>query len=633
MREAQRRIKRLGSKTLFILFSLSLLLVFFAGTAQADRSFDMEQVFVEAELLPDASMRVTEKITVDFSGQWNGFFVKIPQGDTPIKEVTVSESGQAYEFNPGVDYGPPGTYLVKQEGADLLIDWSISALDETRTFDVSYRVINAVKVHNDTAELYRKFIGTANQQRIDQVIVKLKLPPGAENYKQGEDIRIWGHGPLNGEVNFAGPSEVTWQTSKLQPYVFVEGRVLMPVALFPNAPESARTGVDALAGILEEEARWADEANRERWLARAEIGGGAGAIAGALGIIYLIWRKFGRKHPTQFDGEYYRELPANYSPGELSSLWNFQKIEPRDLTATIMDLARRRFLRIDEETIDKRKLFGSKEVKVYRLTFLDAPQPATLRKPEEAVLRRHEQDLLDFLETNVASGKGYVYLHEIEDYAKKFSEDFYGFWQEWSGELNARGQVLDFFDFRGNMPLVTTLLGLAVFVGGFALGGIVPYLGIGTAVAGALLLFIPRRFRRRSSAGQEDYVRWQAFRRFLLHFSQMERHEIPSLIIWEHYLVFAVTLGVAKEVIKQLELVFPNMQDGDHRFGYGWYTYGAYTGFDAFNNSLNGISNSLEQAVNTAQKAVSKSSSGSGGGGGFSGGGGGGGGGGSYGGR
>ena len=95
MREAQRRIKRLGSKTLFILFSLSLLLVFFAGTAQADRSFDMEQVFVEAELLPDASMRVTEKITVDFSGQWNGFFVKIPQGDTPIKEVTVSESGQA----------------------------------------------------------------------------------------------------------------------------------------------------------------------------------------------------------------------------------------------------------------------------------------------------------------------------------------------------------------------------------------------------------------------------------------------------------------------------------------------------------------------------------------------------------
>lgn len=32
----------------------------------------------------------------------------------------------------------------------------------------------------------------------------------------------------------------------------------------------------------------------------------------------------------------------------------------------------------------------------------------------------------------------------------------------------------------------------------------------------------------------------------------MEKHEIPSLIIWEHYLVYAVTLGVADKVIKQI---------------------------------------------------------------------------------
>lgn len=78
--------------------------------------------------LPDASMKVTESYTIDFSGQWNGFFVGIPQGDTPIKDVVVSENGQAYEFNPGEDYGPPGTYLVKEEGDNLLIDWSTMRL-------------------------------------------------------------------------------------------------------------------------------------------------------------------------------------------------------------------------------------------------------------------------------------------------------------------------------------------------------------------------------------------------------------------------------------------------------------------------------------------------------------------------
>lgn len=617
---------------LLLALSLSLTLVC-SGIAHADRSLNMEKVNIEAELLPDASMRVTERLTIDFSGQWNGFFVKIPIGDMPIKEVAIYENGQPYKYKPGTDYGPPGTYILKKEGNELLIDWSIAAQDETRTFDVSYRVINAVKIHNDTAELYRKFIGSSNQQRIDQVNVRLKLPPGAENYKQGEDIRIWGHGPLNGEVEFTGPAEVTWQTSRLQPYVFVEGRVVMPLALFPKAPASTKTGQDALAGILEEESAWAKEANRERWLARAEIGGGAGIALGALGIVFLLWRSYGRKHPVTFEGEYYRELPADYSPGELSSLWNFKKIQTQDLTATIMDLARRKFLRIDEEMVEKRKLFGHKEIKVYRLTFLEAPAPGMLRKPEDALLRDHEQELLDYLKANIAQGKAYLYLHEIEGYAKKYSEDFYEFWQHWSGSLKFRGEELGFFDFSGNMPLVTLLFGLAMFIGGLALMNVMTFLGIGVLVSGILFMLIPRGFKRRSISGQDDFARWQAFRRFLLHFSQMERHEIPSLIIWEHYLVYAVTLGVAREVIKQLEVVFPNMQDGDHRFGTGWYTYGAYTDFDSFNNTFNGISSSLEQAVSTAQKAVSKSSSDSGGGGGFSSGGGGGGGGSSYGGR
>lgn len=624
---------KLLRRTFSVLFlSLSLFLAF-AGIAYADRSFDMEHVDIEAQLLPDASMRVTEKLTIDFSGQWNGFFVKIPQGDTPVKEILVSENGQPYKFNPGTEYGPPGTYLVKQEGNQVVIDWSIAAQDESRTFEVSYRVVNAVKIHNDTAELYRKFVSDSNPQRIDQVNVSLKLPPGAENLIQGEDVRIWGHGPLNGEVEFTGPSGVTWQTSKLQPYVFVEGRVLMPVALFPEAPAKAKTGRNALSAILEEEAAWAEEANKERWLVRAEMGGGAGLILVSLVAIVLLWTRYGRKHKVKFDGEYFRELPADYSPGELGSLWNFKKIKTQDLTATIMDMARRKFLRIDEETVEKRKLLGHREVKVFRLTFLGAPDRGTVRRPEDAVLRPHEQELLDFLAVNIAQGQGHLYLHEIEDYAKKFGEDFFEFWQGWAAGLNIRGEELGFFDFSGNMPLITILLGLGLFIAGSAVASKMTYIGVGAVVSGALLLFVPRRFKRRSAAGEEDFVRWQAFRRFLLHFSQMERYEIPSLIIWEHYLVFAVTLGVAREVIKQLEVVFPNLQEGEHRFGAGWYTYGHYHDFDSLNNSFNGISTSFEHAVNTAQKAVSKSSSGSGGGGGFSSGGGGGGGGSSYGGR
>lgn len=623
-------------KSCLLILILGLLLpLVFTGTARAERSFDMKQIVVEAKVLPDASMQVTERLTVDFSGQWNGFYISIPRGDSPVTEVAVSENGQPYKFNLGSQYGPPGTYLVKNENNKTTIDWSINAKDQVRTFDVSYRVVNAVKLHSDTAELYRKFIGSDNAQKVREVKVNLQLPAGAANYEQGKDIRIWGHGPLNGEVNFTAPGVVTWQVKGLPAYTFVEGRVVMPAALFPAAPAEAYTGKTALPGILAEEQKWAGDANRKRLLARAEVGGAAAVVLLALGTVFLLWRKYGRAYATRFDGPYYRELPGQYSPAELSALWNFRNIKPHDLTATILDLARRNFLSIEEERQEVRKVFGSREVKTYRLTFLPAPEPASFRKPEEAVLRPHEQDLLDYLNHTVAGGRGFLYLTDLESFAKKYGKAFYGFWQQWTAGINGQGEEMEFFDHSGNMPLFTLLAGLAFFILGAAAAANtnMAILGAALMIAGAVIGLVPRSFKKRSPTGQEDFTRWQAFRRFLQHFSQMERHEIPSLIIWEHYLVYAVTLGVAREVIKQLEIVFPNMQEGDYRFGYGWLAYGSWNSFNALHDSFNDIGTVVERSLKTAQAAVSKSSSGSGGGGGFSSGGGGGGGGSSYGGR
>ncbi len=617
---------------LSLLLGLLLALTAAPGVAEA-RSLSMQQVTVDAEVLPDASMQVTEKLTVKFSGQWNGFYIKIPQGDSPITDVVVREKGKPYTFNSGSTYGPPGTFLLKNEGSQKVIDWSISAKDEVRTFDVSYLVKNAVKVHADVAELYRKFISEANGNQIAAVQINLKLPAGAEKYRPGEDIRIWGHGPLNGEVNFAGSDKVVWQVKNLPAYTFVEGRVVMPAALLSAAPPSSRTEKTALPAILAEEEGWAKKANQDRLKARGEYAAGAGVLGGALAGILLLWRRFGRRHPASFDGDYYRDLPGAYSPAELSVLWNYKKMKAQDLTATLLDLARRRFIRLEQANVEVRRLIGSKEVETYRVVFLPPPDPAAARKPEDAVLQPHEQQLLDFIRNDIGNGQESIFLTDIEQYSKQNGKAFYGFWQDWTSGLLTWGEGRDFFDSSGNMPLLTVLGGIGLFLLGGYLARESGVLGGSLIIAGALLLFIPRLFKRRSASGQEDYVRWQAFKRFLEHFSEMERHEIPSLIIWEHYLVYAVTLGVAKEVIKQLEVVFPNLQDGDYRFGYGWINYGAYNQMHSLYGSFDGIGDSIERAFETAEKAVSKSSSGSGGGGGFSGGGGGGGGGSSYGGR
>jgi uncharacterized membrane protein len=156
--------------------------------------------------------------------------------------------------------------------------------------------------------------------------------------------------------------------------------------------------------------------------------------------------------------------------------------------------------------------------------------------------------------------------------------------------------------------------------------------GVGLVFSGLLFMLMTVTIYRRSPKGEEDYVRWMAFKKFLLHFSEMKRHELPSLILWEHYMVYAVTLGVAKEVMNELQVVYPDLKDGDYRFGYGWYYYSAATGssIDNLTSSFENLTTSINNSLNTA---LSNTSSGSGGGGGFSGGGGGGGGGGGVGGR
>ena len=113
-------------------------------------------------------------------------------------------------------------------------------------------------------------------------------------------------------------------------------------------------------------------------------------------------------------------------------------------------------------------------------------------------------------------------------------------------------------------------------------------------------------------------------------FSLLDEKKIPDLLLWEKYLVYATVLGIAKDVIKQLKVRFPQLQDEEYlRRNYSFIYYS-----DHYN-----VNTSFEMAIfnayttKVAKTAASVMSSAAGMGGGFSSGGGGGIGGGSMGGR
>jgi uncharacterized membrane protein len=223
-------------------------------------------------------------------------------------------------------------------------------------------------------------------------------------------------------------------------------------------------------------------------------------------------------------------------------------------------------------------------------------------------------------------------LDELKSYtmtvknATRFKESY----DAWVALVNLEADRYKFFD-------ESTVLGivLGIISGIFGIGfGVFTLIVHGNILGFVLLLFTSVALivysalvKRRTKIGVEHFSKWKAFRKYLTDFSMLKEAEVPAIILWEHFLVYAISLGVAKEVIKQLNVVF---RDDDFKNSSLTYMYYGYFGYNLRQmDSLDRITTSITKTTeSTYTQAMSQISSKGGGGGGFSGGGGGGGGGG-----
>ncbi len=572
----------------------------FAPPVQA-KSFHFPKVLIEAELHPDGSMSVVEERTFNFDGRFRGAFQHIYlKHNASIRDVQVSEQGEPYEQMPIGTQDIPGIFYVEEKPGLIYIDWSFEALNEERTFTVSYIVDDAVLVHDDVAELYYQFIGDESDERTDFARVVLTLPGSVPE----DELRVWGHGPLYGNVS-KEDNRVVWEITDLPKLTFLEGRVVFPAQLVPGAAH--HSGQEGLPVILKEEEKWAAKANRARLFSRVDLYGGVVVFLGAL-ILYLFLRFRAHRDPQAYPGDYFRDLPGEYSPAEAGYFSRLGRTVPEDITATIMDLTRRGHLQLEEYT-DKKGLVIKRAFTDYRI----------YRGKGTGQLAPHENHLLNFIFKQVARSGESATFRDIETYAKRNRNSTASFFEDWKTRVENRVKKMEFF---GGPVWAGIITGIVLCAAGLLSiwAELLITTGIVTFLCGLLLLILSLNLKNLTPKGADHYAKWKAFKRFLLHFSQLESSTIPSLEIWEHYLVYAVALGVAKQVIKQLQVVYPQIREQTHMTI-------APCLYMAMNNpaSFDRIGTSMQQSFRTAR---SSSSSGSGGGGGFSGGGGGGGGGG-----
>ena len=130
-------------------------------------------------------------------------------------------------------------------------------------------------------------------------------------------------------------------------------------------------------------------------------------------------------------------------------------------------------------------------------------------------------------------------------------------------------------------------------------------------IVNAILLgMMAYRINVLSQKGVDEQEQWKAFKKYMEDFSLLKEKEIPSLVVWEKYLVFATAFGISEKVLKQLKVIYPEITDMNSAM----YNYS----YIHIMNSVN-IGDCINSSIYSAV-----GSSGSGAGGGFSGGGGGG---------
>ncbi len=180
-----------------------LALVVAATPAAAQRSLAIKQFDAAVAVNQDGTVDVTETITVQFSGKWNGVYRTVPvQYHTPqgfswtlrLEDVSATD-GQ----------GTPLKVEQQRERHYMKYKlWVPGAEDATRTVVFHYRAVNGLRFFEDHDELYWNLTGDEWDVPIEAVSALIQLPQTATGVRAIAFNGAYGSTAQDAEVAIEG---------------------------------------------------------------------------------------------------------------------------------------------------------------------------------------------------------------------------------------------------------------------------------------------------------------------------------------------------------------------------------------------------------------------------------------------
>lgn len=584
---------------------LSLCWLVASGSSEA--RFEWRDVVQDVRILPDGGVEVRDERTLWTDEDFGEAFicVLLRAGE----RLTLLE-GETVALSPGPD--AVGLTQPCDGGTEVVVRQDARVRERRVRF--AYRLDGTVDAYSDVVQWYWNIL-----ERDRPVVL-------------GYRLNVHAPGPMAAPydayvMRYANPEEPTVRLSPDRALLEVrfdrvpvgdgvEIRYLMDPALFtlrgdrPGFEQLLRDQAE-VAGLHEQQRFWRAVRGHPAWALLP----GAGLVYLALGVLGA-YRRVGRE-PRVDTMRYPFEPPRDIPPAPVTTLLHQQTATSAmgpAWFATIMDLARRGFLRFEGE--GRRMVIHLEE------------------RPSDDPLEVFEEAVLGYLERAAASGRSgardasSITIAELTRYGRSHAQRFltsFGRQVKAWGEGFFGGPYLtpESLAERNRWAIRCLLVGLGTGIAIWLTLDQAMLLSIAAAVLVAVLLIVAAISLPawRPEIAQER-AHWLGFRRTLTDYTRMRDAPPDFFMLWDRYYTYAAALGVAQRFLRTLQRAAPaaGVDQNAMIARASWLGATSARDLGQMSRSIGQLSQALASSGASASSGGSSSGGGGGGGGGSSGG-------------
>ncbi|WNY26572.1 DUF2207 domain-containing protein [Methanolapillus ohkumae] len=493
------------------------------------------------------------------------------------------------------------------EGVELIVSLP-KPNPEKVVLVLSYDYYGGINVYNDVTEFNFMLWGNNWGMPLDSLNGTMTIA-GVKNASLQSDenpngtVYVWNHpssyttfenvsfvkSVTNETItNAASTIQYKVQAKDIPAYTWYDARVIYPRMENPDGSIVSVRHEEMLTKVIHEENEWVQsEIAFEKKLARQEVYSYFLVFVQLfillIGIAtpFYIYRKYGREPKVDYTALYERELPTDTKPAVVNAIIAGHGKPTMDaFVSTIMSLIDNDYISVHETT---RKDWKRSDVKDILLKF---------EKQADGRLESYERDVYNFLYDRADGGQ-----IEWTKFQKKLGENdaFYNFLNRWNTKIEKLADFSAYFDTSGNNKIssggvILFICSVVMFFGSEILAPsfyhpatyFTKFLCFVSGMLAIVLLIYPRIFKKSMGRWTKDgrvfYLKWKNFEKYLTDYSMIEKYPPSSVIIWDHYLVYAMALGVADQALKNMNLSVPTATMSDSRLGMIYYYPIFYTG-------------------------------------------------------